>query len=105
MKQQSLSGSPIWLLVTPLNENGLLAFEGMTAEHSPLPSAQELHRNENIRRTPPKWNVIIKNCAFILTCLKFRHLQSTLHLMQYIYQDVFSPLLKTVFELIDFDAF
>ena len=50
-------------------------------------------------------NLFIKNCAFILTCLNFSSLQSTLHLMQYTYQEAFFPLLKTVFELIDFDAY
>ena len=49
-------------------------------------------------------NLFIKNCVFILTCLNFSHIQSTLHLMEYTYQDFF-PLLKTVFELINFDAF
>ena len=37
-------------------------------------------------------------------CLKLGHLQSTLHLMQYTYQDIFA-LLRTVSELVDFDAF
>ena len=36
------------------------------------------------------WNLFIKNCVFILACLNFSPLQSTLHLMQYTYQDVFS---------------
>ena len=53
---------------------------------------------------PPKQNVFIKNCVFILTCLNFSHLQSTLYLMQYTYRDVFSTL-RTVFEITDFDAF
>ena len=49
-------------------------------------------------------NLFIKNCVFILMCLNLSHLQSTLpfeakHLLRY-----FFPLLKTVFELIDFDA-
>ena len=35
------------------------------------------------------WNMFIKNCVFILTCLNFGHLQSTLHLMQYAYRDVY----------------
>ena len=35
------------------------------------------------------WNLFIKNCVFILTCLNFSHLQSTLHLMQYTYQGIF----------------
>ena len=39
---------------------------------------------------PPKNNLFIKNCVFILTCWNFSHLQSTLHLMQYTYQDIFS---------------
>ena len=41
---------------------------------------------------------------FILTCLNFSHLQNTLYLMQQTYWDDF-PLLKTVFELINFDDF
>ena len=40
--------------------------------------------------TPCKRDLFIKLCVFILTCLNFRHLQSTLHLMQYTYRDVFS---------------
>ena len=52
----------------------------------------------------PKMEYIYKNCVFIATYLNFTHLQSSLHLVQYIYQDFF-PLLKTVFELINFDAF
>ena len=51
---------------------------------------------------PPKYNLFVKN--FILTCFNVCHLQSTLYLMQYTYQGVF-PLLKSVFELINFDAF
>ena len=39
---------------------------------------------------PPKWNLFIKNCVFILTCLNVSQLQSTLHLTQYTYQDIFS---------------
>ena len=54
-----------------------------------------------MRGTPQK-NLFIKNIVFIPTCLNFSHLQSTLHLMRYTYQDLF-PLLKTVFELVDFD--
>ena len=42
------------------------------------------------RRTSPKWNLFIKNCVFILTCLNFSHFQSTLHLMQYTFRGVFS---------------
>ena len=39
---------------------------------------------------PPKTqNLFIKTCVFILTCLNFSHLQSTLHLMQYTYGDTF----------------
>ena len=51
-----------------------------------------------------KTEFIYKNCVFIHTCLNFSHLHSTLHLIQYTYQDIFS-LLKTVFEFIDFDIF
>ena len=39
----------------------------------------------------------------MLTCLNSSHLERTRHLMQYTYQDVFL-LLKTVFELVNFDA-
>ena len=35
------------------------------------------------------WNLLIKNCVFILTCFNLSHLQSALHLMQYTYQDFF----------------
>ena len=48
-------------------------------------------------------NLFIKNCVFVLTCLNFRYLQSNLHLTQYTYGDFFLPL-KTVFELVDYDA-
>ena len=41
-------------------------------------------------RPPKAWNLLVKNCVFILTCFNFSHLQSSLHLMQYIYRDVFS---------------
>ena len=45
---------------------------------------------DNIRGDPKKLEFIYKNYVFILTCLNFSHLQSTLHLMQYSYQDVVS---------------
>ena len=35
-------------------------------------------------------NLFTKNCVFILTCLNFSHLQSTLRWMQYIYQYICS---------------
>ena len=53
-----------------------------------------------------KMEFIYKNCVFILTCLNFSHLQSTLHVMQYTYRDVFL-VLKTVLNsliLITFSA-
>ena len=54
---------------------------------------------------PPKTEFIyLKNCAFILTRLKFSHLQSTLHVM-HTPTDMFFPLLRAVFGLVDFDAF
>ena len=37
-------------------------------------------------------NLFIKNCAFILTCLNFSHLQSMLDLKQYTYRDFFSTM-------------
>ena len=39
---------------------------------------------------PKNWYLFIKNCVFILTCLNFNNLQSTLHLMQYTNWDIFS---------------
>ena len=46
----------------------------------------------NLEVVPSKFweKMIFKDCVFILTCLNFSHLQSTLHLMKYTYQDVFS---------------
>ena len=38
---------------------------------------------------PPHRDLFIKNGVFILTRLNFSHLQSTLHLMQYAYRDIF----------------
>ena len=49
-------------------------------------------------------NVFIKDCVFVVTCLNFSHPQSTLHLMQYIYRDIFSTA-QNSFELVYFDAF
>ena len=40
-------------------------------------------------RGTQKKKFIYKKCVFILTSLNFSHLQNTLHLMQYTYQDVF----------------
>ena len=63
-------------------------------------SVQDTYEGE-----PPRtWNLFIKNFAFILICLNFSHLQSTLYLVQYTYK-MFFPLPKTVFELLDFNAF
>ena len=42
------------------------------------------------RGDPKAPEFICKNCVFILTCLNFSHLQSTLHLMQYTYRNIFS---------------
>ena len=52
----------------------------------------------------PKMEFIYKKYVFILTHLNFSHLLSTLYLMQFIYWDLFL-LLKTVFELVNFEAF
>ena len=41
-----------------------------------------------MRGDPKPQNLFIKYCVFILTCLNFSHLQSTLHFMQYTYQDI-----------------
>ena len=47
---------------------------------------------------------IYKKLCLFSTCLSFTLLQSTLHLMQYVYWDLFFSLLRTTFELMDFDA-
>ena len=54
------------------------------------------HTHTHTRGDPPKPDFIHKNCIFILTCLNFSHLQSTLYLMQYNYRESF-PLCKTGF--------
>ena len=41
-------------------------------------------------RSPQAQNLFIKYCVFILTRLNCSRLQSTLHLLQYTYRDVFS---------------
>ena len=46
------------------------------------------------REDPEKMEFIYENCVFILTCLNFSHLQSSLHLIQYTYRDVFSTAQK-----------
>ena len=48
------------------------------------------------RSSPTKQNLFVKNCVFILTCLNYSHIQSTLHLMLYTYQDVFSTTQNSV---------
>ena len=57
-----------------------------------------------ITRGDPKNPEFIYRKLCILTFLNISHLQNTLPLMHYMYRDFF-PLLKAVFELIDFDAF
>ena len=49
--------------------------------------------------TQNPWHLFIKNCVFILTCLKFSYLQRTLHFMQYTYRGFF-PVLQTVRNLL-----
>ena len=46
---------------------------------------QVQYRLTGTRKDPKTWNLFIKKCVFILTCLNFSHLQNTLHLMQYTY--------------------
>ena len=50
------------------------------------------------RGDPPKQDLFIKNCVFILTCLNFSHISSIPHSMQYTYWDIFSTP-KTVLNL------
>ena len=40
-------------------------------------------------------NLFIKHCIFVLTCLNFSHLQSSLHLMQHTYWDTLSTAQKS----------
>ena len=54
--------------------------------------------------SPQNQNLLIKNCVFTITCLNSSHLQSTLYLMQYSYQDTFSTA-QNNFELVNFDDF
>ena len=45
----------------------------------------------HMKGDPPKtWNLFIKHCVFILTCLNFSHLQSALQLLQHTNRDIFS---------------
>ena len=44
---------------------------------------------KNMRGDPPKSQNLFTKIVFIPTCLNFSHFQSTLHLMQYTYQDIF----------------
>ena len=57
-----------------------------------------------MRRDPETLELLNEKLCIILTCLNFSHPQSTLHLMQYTYQDIFSTA-QTAFELINFNAF
>ena len=41
-------------------------------------------------RDPPKNGITLLKIVYILTCVNFSHLQSTLHLMQFINQAFFS---------------
>ena len=49
--------------------------------------------SQNYKAIYEKWpqnlEFFIKTCVFILTCLSFSHLQSTLHLLQYTHWDCF----------------
>ena len=49
-----------------------------------------LTATQNMSGTKKEQNTFIKNCVFILTRLNFSQLQSTLHLMHYTYQHIFS---------------
>ena len=51
-----------------------------------------------------KTEFICKNCVLILACVNFSHLQQPLHLIN-TPTEMFFLLFKTVFELIDVDAF
>ena len=74
-------------------------------KHDPVENIELLSNLRIYEGGPQKPRIyLLKNCVFILTRLNFSHLQSSLHLMQYTYRDVFL-LLKTAFELIDLMPF
>ena len=56
------------------------------------------------REGPKKREFVYKKLCIYSYMFKLSPLKSPLHLMQYTYRDVF-PLLETVFELADLDAF
>ena len=74
------------------------------AEFSSLLQLKNILLSISMRGTQNQ-HLLIKNRVFILTCLNSGHLRSALHLMRSTPQDVFPPLLGTVFELTDLDAF
>ena len=73
----------------------ILEEQGVFQEQLQLINKENISTNEtdipqgSRRGNPKTQNLFIKNCVFILTLLNFSHLQSTLHLMQYTYQDFF----------------
>ena len=73
-----------------LNGNPTLWFTGWqgtqsTEPHQPQPISTSLYTRGDFQTL----EFTYKNSVFILTCLNFSHLQSTLHLMQYTYWDIF----------------
>ena len=56
---------------------------------APSTCSQHCYRIRIYKERPKKQNLFIKNCLFILTCLNFSHLQSTLHLIQCTCRDIF----------------
>ena len=65
---------------------------------------QPIYTFQSMRGDPPKWNLFIKNCVFSLTYLNFSHIK-VLSIWCNSPIKTFFPLLKTVFEPIDFDGF
>ena len=61
----------------------LMTFQFSYEAGTALPTPAKKKKNK------PNPEVIYKNCVCILTCLSFRHLQSTLHMMQCTYWNIF----------------
>ena len=93
-----LSSYQYWVTVTEISHSLLVP------NHAKPPSSSTRATWGGLKKKKTL-NLCITNYVFILTCFSFRLLQTTFHFMQYTYQEAFFPWLKTVFELIDFDAF
>ena len=83
--------SPPWCVAgqssRALGRVWMLELKSSTCGYKLRDTAESLLKYE---RAPNKWNLFIKNYVFVLICLNFIHLQSTLHLMQCTYWNILS---------------